>query len=1139
MHRELSHAEQGFSQQTPLALYVLTVLVGLLIGLDLWPMLAGWLASWGLALPAGSNEVFGFRLALLAAVVGGVRTLYGALDALFEGRGGADLAIAVACVAAILIREPLVAAEIVFIGMVGECLESLTYERTQRALRRLVEICPRRCWRLRAGQEERIFTSELQIGDVVVVKPGGRLPADGVVREGRSALDVSALTGESLPIDVGPGSEVLAGSLNQFGAMTIEVRRVAEHTVAGRVVELTARALKDKTSGERTADRLARWFLPLVLSLAAVTFLGSLLLTSSGWFRPSGAPRIGLAEAVRLSTYPALSVLVVACPCALILATPAALVAALGRLAGTGVLLKGGSALERLAAVRLFAFDKTGTLTEGKLELAEIVPLADSSEAEVLQAAATAEQRSEHLLARLIVTEAGRRGLTPEPVAAFEAHPGAGVSAATGSRRIVVGNRRLLVEQGLTLTPDVEAVVERLDQAGQTVLLVAVERKDEGGRMKDEKEEDFGLIHPSSFILHPSKGRILGAIGVRDRIRAEAAAVLAELRNLGIERIAMLTGDRAAVAQTVASALGIDEVHAELLPQQKAEIIQRMKDEAPPTPAPSSSIILPPTSFGPGPLSHRPVAMVGDGINDAPALARADVGLAIGGSGVDLVAEAGDIVFMGDPLRSLPLLLRLSRRTVEIIRQNILVFAFGVNAAGVLLTAWLWPLLAPAGWFEQSPLAAVLYHQVGSLAVLLNSMRLLWFERQGSPALGGLRARLNRLNDWMERWLNLDAGLHWLSDHWRPALAVLLLLLTCGVGLSGLTTIGPDEMGVARRFGRPLPDNLDPGLHWRWPWPIETVTRVQPRRLQTIEIGFRTLGNPGVLAARAWSSSHGAEGVRRLPDEGVMITGDGNLLELQGTLRYSLENPRVYLFEVADPPGLLRDLAEGVLREAVASRYFANLLTNDRGRFQQEVLARLDARCREQGPNGLGVKLEGLFLHDLHPPQEVVQAYHDVTKAMEKRDQRVIMAQMVAQTEESQQQNRGKKTMRTAQAEAFAQLALAQARRDAFLARLEARSLTWKQEVLLFLTLCENLLDGARSVDACRAYLADRQTAQAIQRGLTDFRTYWTALAAALTGRDKVLIDSENLPGRRSLWFFPFEPPRMPFPPAPMGRGEP
>src|SRR5439155_1664464 len=216
---------------------------------------------------------------------GGARTLYGAVESIMQGRIGADLAIAIACAAAILIREPLVAAEIVFIGMVGECLESLTFERTQRAIRHLVEIFPRRCWLLRDGQEVRVLTSELQVGDRVVVKPGGRVPVDGVVLDGRSAVDTSALTGESLPLDRGPGDEVLAGSLNQFGALTLEARRVAEHTVAGRVIELTARALKDKAPLERTADRMARYFLPAVLGLAALTLMAGYLHFGAGWFR--------------------------------------------------------------------------------------------------------------------------------------------------------------------------------------------------------------------------------------------------------------------------------------------------------------------------------------------------------------------------------------------------------------------------------------------------------------------------------------------------------------------------------------------------------------------------------------------------------------------------------------------------------------------------------------------------------------------------------------------------------------------------------------------------------------------------------------------------------------------------------------
>src|SRR5262245_58272789 len=374
MHREISHSEGAFQQQSNAALYLLTALVGLLIGIDLWPVVAGWVDPGQSFLPAWRNEFNGYRVfALAAAVLGGARALYGALDGLLQGKVGADLALAVAVVAAILLRESLVAAQIVFVGLLGECLEGFTFERTQRAIRKIVEVCPRRCWLLRDGQEVRVLVSEVKVGDRVVVKPGARVPVDGVVTDGRSAVDTSALTGESLPLDKGPGDEVLAGSLNQFGALTVEATRVQEQTVAGRVMDITAKALKEKSPTERQADRLAKWFLPVVLALAAVTFMANFV-WYTGPLRGEAA-RMSAGPAVRLSVYPTLAVLVVACPCALILATPAAVIAALGRLAGTGVLLKSGAALERLAGVNAFAFDKTGTLTEGRLELGDVLPI--------------------------------------------------------------------------------------------------------------------------------------------------------------------------------------------------------------------------------------------------------------------------------------------------------------------------------------------------------------------------------------------------------------------------------------------------------------------------------------------------------------------------------------------------------------------------------------------------------------------------------------------------------------------------------------------------------------------------------------------------------------------------------------------
>src|SRR5262245_55883521 len=586
MHREITPSERLGHPEAPLSLYLLTALLGALLAADLWPALAGliWPGGSGAWLPVWPREVFGYRFALIAAVLGGSRVLYNSLESLFDGKLGADLALALACIAAILIGEPLVAAEVVFIGMVGEVLESLTFQRTQRAIRTLIEITPRRCWVLREGQEVRILVSELKPGDRVVVKPGARVPADGVVIEGRSTLDVSALTGESLPVEKGPGDEVLAGSLNQLGALTIEARRVAEQTVVGRVLELTVKSLQDKSQVERTADRLARYFLPVVLGVAALTFLGALLLYAGPWARVAEGVRLSLGDAARLATYPALSVLVVACPCALILATPAAVLAALGRLAGTGVLIKGGAAMERLAEVNLFAFDKTGTLTEGRLELGDVLPLPGVAPEELLRAAATAEQRSEHVLARLVLAEASARQLTPEPVQEFQAHPGGGVTARTERSTLVVGTRRLLEEQGITLPAECVRLLEQLDASGQTALLVARD------------------------------GVVLGAVGARDRLRTEAADVLTELRNLGIGDLVLLTGDREAAARAVAERLNITNMHAELLPEQKADLIRRLSlceraffrgakdDSSPdlqsrgPTPAPPDAITTAPTA---------------------------------------------------------------------------------------------------------------------------------------------------------------------------------------------------------------------------------------------------------------------------------------------------------------------------------------------------------------------------------------------------------------------------------------------------------------------------------------------------------------------------------------------------------------
>ena len=1094
MHREISTVDDPFHSESPLGLYLLTAVVGGLLAADLWPSVATWLKGQGAETYSWGRELYGFRYALIAAVIGGGRVLYTSLEALFEGRIGSDLALAIACLAAIILKEPVVACEVVFIGLVGECLEAFTFARTQNALGKLAELFPQRCWVLRDGAEVRAFTADVIVGDKVVVKPGGRVPVDGDVIDGRSAVDASAITGESLPVDKGPGDAVLAGSIVQHGSLTVEAKKVAKQTVAGQVIELTGQALKDKAPLERYADRLARYFLPVVLALALVTFIGNVAYQVSSTPQP-GFPKPTLRAAAKVAAYPALAVLVVACPCALILATPAAVIAALGRLAGTGVLIKGGSALERLAGVTAFAFDKTGTLTEGKLELGDVIPLASTAE-QLLQAAATAEQRSEHPLARLIVREAAARNLEVAQAEAFQAHPGAGVTATASGTAITVGTRRLIEEQGIALPPEALAALEQLDAAGQTSLVVA------------------------------RNGVVLGVLGARDTLRPEAAQVLADLRALGITPVALLTGDRSAVARAIAEQIPVTEVHAEMLPAQKAEWVASRA----PVPAAegraeaelSSADTVPSTEGRFSPLSSgragSSVAFVGDGINDAPALARAGVGIAIG-SGTDVAAEAGDIVMMGAPLAPLPLLVKLSRETVRIIRQNILVFAFGVNLVGILLTGLLWPLFASSPeWYESAPLAAVIYHQFGSLAVLLNSMRLLAFDRKENRTLSRARGVAQALEGWLGR-VSIDGLLHAVAHQWkfiRAGLVGAAVLVFLGTAFSQIEN---GEVGVVRRFGEVTAD-LQPGLHVRWPWPIETVTRVRPDEVRSVELGFRVLAEkqekkPG---SNTWTSGHG-DGVGRLTDEAVMITGDGDLVEILATARYRVSDPRQYLFATRDPDGVVRSSAEAVLRELVASHRFLELLTVRRAELESTALERLNRRLAQAAPGGMGVALDGFTLHDLHPPPEVVTSYHEVAKAIQDRDRVVNEALASSIRTRRRAEEEADWVLKRTEAEKHARLEGANADRDAFLAWHLVRAKLTDAEEAALATERANRVAAKQDPAAVDKDIAERRAKLlAERRALLETRLTYQTVVDVLRVRDKVIIDAPDVPGRRHLF---------------------
>ena len=1147
MHREIAGADEPFRPPSAAGLYALTALVGALLAADLGPLLVAWLAGYGAELPTWGRELFGYRFALLAAVIGGARVLYNSLESLFDGRIGSDLALAVACLAAILLREELVAAEVVFIGLAGECLEAVTFARTQRALGSLAELFPRRCWVLRDGQEVRTFTTDLLPGDRIVVKPGGRVPADGVVTDGRAAVDASALTGESLPVDKAPGDAVLAGSIVQGGSLTVEAKKLAKETVAGQVIELTAAALKDKAPLERHADRLARYFLPAVLVLAGVTFVANIGFQLAAP-PPPDVPKPSVSAAARVAAYPALGVLVVACPCALILATPAAVIAALGRLAGTGVFIKGGSALERLAGVTAFAFDKTGTLTEGKLEPGDVLPLNGASVEDVLTFAAAAEARSEHPLARVVLAAAAERGLTPPPAEAFEAFPGGGVSATAGGVSILVGTRRLLAEKGIDIPPEADAALRQLDESGQSSLLVS----------KD--------------------GVIVGAVGARDRVRPEAAEVIAELRALGIQPVALLTGDRAAAARVVAAQVAVTAVHAELLPGQKAEWVagasthanvvnpspqppppggegvpaqQSLPTRIPREPGAGQSVgaspPFPPREGGPGGLggSGLRTAFVGDGVNDAPALARAAVGIAVG-AGTDVAAEAGDIVLMGEPLRPLPLLVRLSRETVKIIRQNIIGFGFGVNLVGIVLTGWLWPLLATGpGWYEKAPLVGVLYHQLGSLLVLLNSMRLLAFDRTAaSPTLNRVRSAARGFDRWVNT-VHFDDLIHTVGHRWKWVGGTAVAALLVGWGLTCFAQIEPGEVGVVQRFGAVEAD-LEPGLHVRWPWPVETVTRVRTAEVRTVEVGFRgvlpearaavlpapdRLRRPGGEAL-TWASSHG-EGSSPLTDEAVMITGDGDLVEVRATVRYHVADARRFLFAAADPAPLVRSATESVLRELVAGGRFIDLLTVRRGGLEAEATARLARRLDAAVPGGAGLAVDGVTLHDLHPPSVVVESYHGVAKAIQERDRVLNDAEADALRTVRRAAEEAERTVSRAKTEANRQVKDADALSAAFAAWVKARNEVTAEEKLAQAAERAKRVAAGEAAAAVDADLATRRVRLlAERRAAIDSRLAARAVAEAFRGRDKVWVDAADLPGRRQLFLLdpeflrPLAPPR-------------
>lgn len=899
-------------------LYLLTAIVGALLAADFVIEISD-NPAWEPYL-----TVWGFRLALLAAVAGGARILYQTLEGLFEGRVGADLALTIACLAAILLGEFGVAALVVFIALCGESIEGYTNSKARQAMLSIFNLRPKTAHVLRDGQELDIDLEQVAIGETVVVRPGERIPVDGRVVAGTSAVDQSSLTGESLPIDKTPGDEVFTGTLNQFGSLSVEVEKTGDETTFGQVVQMVAEATERKTPIERTADRLARYFLPVVLFAA--------LLTLIGWRITAGEWRAGYL--------PALGVLVVACPCPLILATPSAVMAALAWLARNGVVTKGSIALERLAKIDSIAFDKTGTLTRGEPSLGTVLTLGNFDENELLRIAAAAEKRSEHLLARLIVREAESRNQVVPAVDEFVAHPGCGVSAqlrgtsigpsySDQSHTVIVGNRRLLEAEGIDFPDHVVQRLEEASSSGPTQLLVALD------------------------------GELIGAVGVRDTLRPEARAVLAELRDEGVESFALLTGDRADPAETVAASLSdIDEVAADLLPTDKAKWIEQQ------------------TKAG------KKVAMVGDGVNDAPALASATVGIALGGVGSDIAAEAGDLVLMGDPLAPLPGLLRLSRQLVRVISQSIYIFAFGMNGLGVILCAW--GILSPVG--------GAIFHEVASLAVMLNSMRLLWFERWDETRVGRCAEACGQFLERATVALSPSRLAFILVRNWAMLAKVSCSLLLIYWLLSNAVVIREDESALVTRYGKHVA-TLDAGFHFRWPAPLETVRRQKVGQVRNIQLGFRSTASAAENRAALpveWQTEHAQAEYEPRPAEALILTGDEVPVEMTAELQYRIRDLRQFSYSNADPETVLRATAEGRLRSLAARLPLDGILTDLRQQLEADCLAAIQQAADAYE---LGVEITGMNLLDVHPPIAVVPAYRDVADAMEMKEKLVNDAQ--------------------------------------------------------------------------------------------------------------------------------------------------
>ena len=615
-------------------------------------LITAWVGESFLGLPGPLALV----LFIGAYVAGGYDASKHAVKAALKGRFDIDSLMVVAALGAAALGEWAEGALLLFLFSLGHSLEHFAMDRARNAIRALGKLAPKTARVRRGGLEEEVPVRQLGIGDMVVVRAGERIPADGSVAEGESSVDQSPITGESMPVEKEPGEQVFAGTINGDGSLVIEMTKRPEDTVLARVVEMVEQAQTAKSPTQRFSERFERIFVPAVLLLTALVIVLP--------------PLLGVQFSE--SFLRAMTLLVAASPCALALATPSAVLAGIARAARSGVLIKGGVHLENAGMARVVAFDKTGTLTAGKPRVTDLFTVAPD-DSEMLAQTAAVESRTTHPLGRAIVGHAEEQGLRLPPVEEFEAVKGMGVKARIGDTELLIGNEKLMETCAVKPDPSVAARKEDLEREGKTVILVA------------------------------RAGRLAGLVAVRDEPREAAKETVANLKQLGIERTVMLTGDNATVAGAIASELGIDEVKAGLLPEEKVEAIRQLKER------------------------YGQVIMVGDGVNDAPAMVEASVGVAMGGAGTDVALETADIALMADDLSKLPYALALSRASRRMIVQNLAV-SLGVIA-----------LLVPSALFGVVGIGiAIVFHEGSTLAVVGNALRLLGYRDRRAKGRGHL-----------------------------------------------------------------------------------------------------------------------------------------------------------------------------------------------------------------------------------------------------------------------------------------------------------------------------------------------------------------------------------------------------------------